>query len=255
MRNKGFFAGVVSARMPYRDDEQALQAKKEQLEQDRARVEEQMRALAELANDAVRVNRELADVEKRLSKRKKSLPLLGEIRIASPCNADWKVMTGDEQTRYCDKCSKNVYNLSAMTTAQAEALIREKEGDLCVRYYQRADGTVMTADCPVGVRKKRIKTFAFVAAFGAVAGGGLVAMKESFVQGAMAESDTRMGKLEVADFGPAEDVHVKTTMGAVAMPEVEGEIDETVEQVAKAHSNTKPNTPAHSVPRSVPQRP
>lgn len=255
MRNKGFFAGVVSVRMPYRDDEQALQAKKEQLEQDRARIEEQKRALAELANDEARLERELADVERRLSKHKKSLPLLGEVRIASPCNADWKAMTGDEQTRYCDKCAKNVYNLSAMTTAQAEALIREKEGDLCVRYYQRADGTVMTADCPVGVRKKRIKTVAFVAAFGAVAGGGLVAMKDSFVQGAMAESDARMGKLEAVDFGPAEDVQLKTTMGAITMPEVEGDVDEGVEQVEKAHSNTKSNTPAHSVRRSVPQRP
>ncbi len=255
MGNKGFFAGVVSARMPYRDDEQALQAKKEQLEQDRARIDEQMRALAELTNDAVRVERELADVDRRLSKHKKSLPLLGEIRIASPCNADWKVMTGDEQTRYCDKCSKNVYNLSAMTTAQAEALIREKEGDLCVRYYQRADGTVMTADCPVGVRKKRIKTIAFVTAVGAAAAGGIFALEESYGQGAAAESGTRMGKLEVADFGPAEDVQMVTTMGAVAMPEFEEHGKQMVKEAEQGHTNTKPNTSAHSVSRSVPQRP
>ncbi len=46
-------------------------------------------------------------------------------------------MSGDERTRFCTDCSKHVYNLSAMTTAEAEELILEKEGHLCVRYYKR----------------------------------------------------------------------------------------------------------------------
>ena len=200
--------------------------------------------------------RELADVERRLSKHKKSLPLLGEIRIASPCNADWKAMTGDEQTRFCDKCAKNVYNLSAMTTVQAEALIREKEGDLCVRYYQRADGTVMTTDCSVGLRRKRIKTVAFVAAVGAAAAGGVFAMEESMVMGAMAESDTRMGKLEAADWGPAEDEHLRTTLGAITNPDDLSHGEENTDDVVeRVDSNTKSKTPVYAVPRNVPQRP
>src|SRR5262249_21676769 len=32
----------------------------------------------------------------------------------------------------------------------AVALLREKEGRLCVRLHRRPDGTVMTADCPRG---------------------------------------------------------------------------------------------------------
>ncbi|MBC7804981.1 MAG: hypothetical protein H7145_02405, partial [Akkermansiaceae bacterium] len=42
-------------------------------------------------------------------------------------------------------------------------LIREKEGNLCIRYYQRVDGTVMTQDCPVGiaaVKRKITRAFA-----------------------------------------------------------------------------------------------
>ena len=30
---------------------------------------------------------------------------------------------GDEWTRHCDKCDQNVYNLSAMTAREAEALL------------------------------------------------------------------------------------------------------------------------------------
>lgn len=85
------------------------------------------------------------------------LTVLDGLRIASPCRADWDEMSGDERVRFCGQCEKNVYNLSAMSRAEAEALVLEKEGRLCVRFYQREDGTVLTSDCPVGERKKRIR--------------------------------------------------------------------------------------------------
>jgi len=87
----------------------------------------------------------------------KTLPILDNLRIASPCTADWDEMRGDERVRFCGRCEKNVYNLSSMTRGEAEALVREKEGRLCVRLYKRADGTVLTADCPVGVRRERLR--------------------------------------------------------------------------------------------------
>jgi len=90
--------------------------------------------------------------------------LLGEIRVAKPCPADWSQMTGDDRSRFCSTCQKNVYNLSAMTAAEAAALIREKEGKMCVRYYQRADGTMLTQDCPVGVTRFRRRVTRSVAA-------------------------------------------------------------------------------------------
>jgi hypothetical protein len=83
--------------------------------------------------------------------------LLDNVRIATPCTADWDEMTGDARVRFCGKCEKNVYNVSAMTRDEAEALIRDKEGRLCIRMYQRKDGTVITADCPVGVRRARLR--------------------------------------------------------------------------------------------------
>lgn len=80
---------------------------------------------------------------------------LDDIRIASPCNADWDQMIGNERARFCGQCNLNVYNLSSMTKAEAELLIGRTEGRLCVRYFRRADGSVMTQNCPVGLRAIR----------------------------------------------------------------------------------------------------
>ncbi|MBS1785122.1 MAG: hypothetical protein JST24_06815 [Acidobacteria bacterium] len=80
---------------------------------------------------------------------------LNRMRIASPCSASWADMTGDDRARFCASCEKHVYDFSKMTAEQGVALIREKEGKVCGRLWRRADGTVITADCPVGV--KRVK--------------------------------------------------------------------------------------------------
>ena len=64
-------------------------------------------------------------------------------------------MIGDERVRFCGQCELNVYNLSAITKAQAENLIVRTEGRLCVRFYRRRDGSILTQDCPVGLRALR----------------------------------------------------------------------------------------------------
>ncbi len=78
-----------------------------------------------------------------------------EIRVASPCDARWNDMAGDERARFCRQCSKHVFNLSALTRVQIETLVREKEGKFCGRFHRRADGTLLTADCPSRLRKMR----------------------------------------------------------------------------------------------------
>jgi hypothetical protein len=86
-----------------------------------------------------------------------SLDLLRSLDVASPCSADWESMTGDDCVRHCASCDLNVYNLSAMTADEAAELVSSKEGRLCARFYRRADGTVLTQDCPVGLRLLRAK--------------------------------------------------------------------------------------------------
>lgn len=76
---------------------------------------------------------------------------LDNITVAAPCSADWDNMIGTDRSRFCGQCSKNVYNLSGMTRGEAEELITGAEGQLCVRFYRRADGSVLTQNCPVGL--------------------------------------------------------------------------------------------------------
>jgi Carboxypeptidase regulatory-like domain len=88
--------------------------------------------------------------------------MLDRVSIAAPCSADWDNMAGTDQVRHCVQCDKNVCNLSAMTRRRAEAVLRETEGRLCARLYRRADGTILTENCPVGLRAigRRISRFA-----------------------------------------------------------------------------------------------
>ena len=90
---------------------------------------------------------------------------LANVRVAAPCSARWADMTGDARTRFCAGCQKHVYNLSEMTAEAAANLVREKEGRLCVRFYRRADGTLLTADCPVGTARvsRRFRRLVFAA--------------------------------------------------------------------------------------------
>jgi len=80
---------------------------------------------------------------------------LNHVEVAAPCKADWDRMIGSEQMRFCGQCNLNVYNLSGMTKDEAESLIARNEGRLCVRFYRRADGSIITRDCPVGLRAIR----------------------------------------------------------------------------------------------------
>lgn len=106
---------------------------------------------------------------------------LDKIRIASPCAADWNEMHGDAQKRFCGECKLNVYNLSAMTKRKAETLLINSEGRLCVRFYRRADGTILTQNCPVGWAKfkQRVSRIA-TATFSLIAGffGGFAAFSQ-----------------------------------------------------------------------------
>ncbi len=86
------------------------------------------------------------------------------LSIAAPCPVDWDSMTGDERKRFCGQCKLNVYNVSTMSTREAADFIRQSEGRACVRLYKRKDGTIITDNCPVGLRKLRNRITARVAA-------------------------------------------------------------------------------------------
>ena len=78
---------------------------------------------------------------------------LNNLRVASPCPTEWSKMVGDERVRHCAECNLNVYNLSTMTEQQVQSFLAAKRGQrVCARFYRRADGTVLTQDCPWRLR-------------------------------------------------------------------------------------------------------
>jgi len=144
--------------MSYRDDLAALSARKAALEQEVSQKTRELASAAQL----------LEEHQARLR-----LPVLDNIGVAAPCTADWNKMVGDDRVRHCEECKLDVFNISSMTRDEAETLISERVGRLCVRFYRRTDGTVLTADCPVGVTRRRRRRVIFATAATGIAGGAL----------------------------------------------------------------------------------
>jgi hypothetical protein len=163
--------------MSYRDDVEAARLHRDALTRaltdvrdrlgDRAGLDAEARELAAAVREAnQRVDHARAQIK---------LPLLRDLRVASPCSERWDAMTGDDRMRFCGKCRQHVYDLSEMTSAEAEGFLHARAGSACVRFFRRADGTVLTADCPEGVRRRRRRRFAVagaaVAVLASLAGG------------------------------------------------------------------------------------
>lgn len=212
--------------MPYRDDLDALQARH-----------------AALAGEVAARRRELEDVGRLLSdaQARRARPVLDNLRVASPCDVPWDSMTGDARVRACAQCARDVYNLTELTREEAEALILERNGALCVRYYQRYDGTVVLADCEVGARprRRRLAVLGGVAAAAATVLAGVGGMQ---LAGALTDG-------EPPAVAPAEDDDGATTAetcparradGDEAPPRrgrmTQGQLAMTAEDLAAANS-------------------
>ncbi|MGD0736521.1 MAG: carboxypeptidase regulatory-like domain-containing protein [Terracidiphilus sp.] len=63
-----------------------------------------------------------------------------------PCSQAWDAMLGTPGERHCEACDKQVHNFAAMTAAEIERLVREKQGSLCARIVHRADGSLVSLD-------------------------------------------------------------------------------------------------------------
>ena len=80
---------------------------------------------------------------------------LDNLSVASPCSVSWDSMAGDARRRLCETCGTQVYNIEGMNSTEVQELISNRRGRLCVRLHRRSDGTVLTRDCPIGVRAIR----------------------------------------------------------------------------------------------------
>jgi len=160
-------------------------------------------------------------------------PLDG-VRVAAPCPANWDAMSGDNRVRFCNQCNLNVYNLSDMTRSEAERLIAHSGNRLCVRYFRRADGTILTDNCPVGLRavRRRLSRAATAIASLVFSFLGGLGVSGTFSAGNSTTEDGRgmtMGAVEMRrDARPSSspsttDAHRSWTMGDMSVPLAERE--------------------------------
>ena len=227
--------------MSYRDDLEAAKERRNALARDLREVENKLARLDELKQRKRELEQDLhkTAIEMDRARSKVSLPLLSKVRVASPCNASWDAMQGDDRVRHCGQCDKNVFDLSAMTADQAEGLLRNHGTSLCVRFYRRRDGTVLTSDCPVGRKQRRKRKLAAAVLAGGLMTAGLgyltaatsVTMGElvapELIQGQMTIPAAEvLGRIPVPDgdgLEPAAEPQVEMLMGDVAF---EPELDE-----------------------------
>lgn len=173
---KPLLDGSVGARMSYRDEGDAARERRDALRRELAAVDGTIAAAerAEAHRQALRAALREAEREIDRARARVALPLLSNVRVASPCSARWEDMRGDDRARHCASCDKTVFDLSAMRAEDAEALLRANGAGACVRFYRRADGTVMTSDCAIGVGRARRRGWALAAGLTALAGAGVL---------------------------------------------------------------------------------
>lgn len=173
---------------------------------------------------------------------------LNNLKIASPCSADWDEMQGDARKRFCGECKLNVYNLSGMTRNEAEDLLQNSEGRLCVRFFQRPDGTVLTNDCPVGwarIKQRVSKTAAAFASLviGLVSGLGLTAAYNK------SDVEITMGDVEISSPTPkptpkatpkATPPKITPMMGAIVAPQNTPKPEKSEQIMGRIASPKKP---------------
>jgi len=129
-------------------------------------------------------------------------------------------MQGDDRTRFCKLCQKNVYNLSGMNRDEAEQLIEENNGELCVRFFRRRDGTLLTVDCPVGLREVRARMVRGALGIAAT----ILALVGSLLWGKIssASSGGRGTGIQEIDYGPlsrfSDWVNPPQVMGSMCPP-------------------------------------
>jgi hypothetical protein len=82
---------------------------------------------------------------------------LGRFTLATPCLEPWAKMRGDDRTRRCAACDLDVHDIAALTLVEARALLTDPASRrVCMRFFLRLDGTLLTRDCPRGFRALRL---------------------------------------------------------------------------------------------------
>lgn len=63
------------------------------------------------------------------------------------CPISWDSMKGPAESRYCEKCHRNIPNLSLLSRAEREAILAKLGAEeVCAAFYRRLSGELVTIE-------------------------------------------------------------------------------------------------------------
>jgi hypothetical protein len=199
--------------------------------------------------------------------QRRALPVVHSL-IAAPCDVPWASMVGDDRRRHCGECKRDVHNLSAMTEVEVVAFLEgiaalpENVHAPCISLFQRADGTMLTADCPVGLRRRRRRAILVsTMQLGAVAVVAVTALATMFLHQSASKLDEERPVLaHTAVLAPVVEPPPYRELVVPPTPSHTRDVPEGVHMAGGPRMNPNPPTirhppPAHTVGRKVAQKP
>lgn len=152
------------------------------------------------------------------------------IDIPAPCSEAWESMVGNERTRHCARCDKQIHNLSVLSEAEIAELA--SRADVCVSLEVKRDGTLVTADPAPGERR---------------AGAGRVVLTAALTALAACNSNHAVGQAQRLD--PVASTSIQSTRRAIVETEQPAST-----LAARSESPPAPSAPVTSVVRPPPPR-
>lgn len=104
--------------------------------------------------------------------------------LSFTCPQLWACMKGDEKTRFCEVCQKNVHNLSMMSSEERQALLSSTGESPCVAYFKHVNGepadvTALADENPLKEKLKKTALLSLCAAgAGSIAVSSMALMEE-----------------------------------------------------------------------------
>lgn len=80
-----------------------------------------------------------------------------QLKIETPCTANWDQMIGNEWVRFCEHCQLMVNDLTPLTPKRVRRLIANSKGRLCVRYRLSPEGAPLLKAAPQQLHQIRTR--------------------------------------------------------------------------------------------------
>lgn len=94
-------------------------------------------------------------IENLVPEAPKNLQPIEKYGQATPCGVQWDPKATTKKFQICASCQLHVYDFAKMDMKEVQNLVFSREGKEEPKFFRRADGKFLTADCPVGRARKK----------------------------------------------------------------------------------------------------